>query len=254
MATRNHLLTAFLVRHRELRSPQDLGRPSQMSPRRGRPWSRISMELMAKEIGVSKPYYRQIEHGTREPKASELDQIAAVLQMTWRGRAALFRRALGCEPTAASGSGTVSAPAGLRHCLLARQPSCVTDHAYNVLSFNEDFTKVYPAVAGGPAGQHNLLRALLLDPQAREQAATSPEWIQELTAELAEAAAFYPADATLQELHQAVAADHLIGPLYEEAPSYTYPDRDCKYVLSHALPGPGLRQLTLVCETPSTPL
>lgn len=127
---------------------------------------------------------------------------------------------------------------------------CVTDRAYNVLNYNDQFAQTFlsTAAARQAARRLNLMRALLLDPRTRKQTATSVEWVQELTAELVESVALSPADADLQQLHAEVAADSLVGPAYEDAPGYTYPDRQSKFLLSHTLPGLGLRQIILVWE------
>lgn len=103
MVRREDVLRALLVHHRRLRSPEDVGWTASTSSSnatarasRGRPRTFVSGEMLAKRAGVSKLTYQQTEHGVREPKASELEEIATLLQMTWRARAALFRRALGC--------------------------------------------------------------------------------------------------------------------------------------------------------------
>ncbi|QZY20209.1 hypothetical protein [Streptomyces decoyicus] len=57
MMNRKDLLKALLVHHRELRTPQDVGWRGTTSGGPGRPRDRISAELFAKSLGVSKPYY-----------------------------------------------------------------------------------------------------------------------------------------------------------------------------------------------------
>ncbi|AWN24869.1 helix-turn-helix domain-containing protein [Streptomyces sp. NEAU-S7GS2] len=247
MMNRNDLLKALLVHHRELGNPQDMGWRGTTSGRPGRPRTRISAELFAKSLGVSKPYYLKIENGRQHPKVDELEQIAELLKMSWRARAALFRRALGCAPVLAAARRPETEPV-LRQALLEPQASCRTDLAYNIRSHNDQFAALLPhAVIGSSADPRpNLMRAMLLWPPASEWAGSSAEWAEELTAELVEAIAVNPDNRELLELHEEVAADPVAGPVYANAHRYIFPDRDCKVVVSHSFPELNTRQLILV--------
>ncbi|MET7801920.1 helix-turn-helix domain-containing protein, partial [Streptomyces decoyicus] len=189
MLNRKDLLKALLVHHRTLRTPQDVGWRSTTSGGPGRPRKRISAELFAKSLGVSKPYYLKIENGKKTPKAEELEHIAEILKMTWRARAALYRRALGCTPILPALPRPGTSEPALRQALLEPQATCLTDLAYNIRSHNDQFTALLPhAAASSSAGPRpNLIRAMLLRPQASEWADNSTEWAEELTAELVEA-------------------------------------------------------------------
>ncbi|WP_327707028.1 helix-turn-helix domain-containing protein [Streptomyces decoyicus] len=160
----------------------------------GRPWRRISAELFAKSLGVSKPYYLKIENGQQPPKTEELEQIAELLKMTWRARAALYRRALGCTPVLPPPPHPETTEPALRQALLEPQATCHTDLAYNIRSHNDQFTALLPhAATGSSVDPHpNLIRATLLRPQASQSVDNSTEWIEELTAELAEAVTLHP--------------------------------------------------------------
>ncbi|MFC9227493.1 helix-turn-helix domain-containing protein [Streptomyces decoyicus] len=247
---RKDLLNALLVHHRELRTPQDVGWRGTTSGGPGRPRDRISAELFAKSLGVSKPYYLKIENGQQHPKAEELEQIAELLKMTWRARAALYRRALGCTPVLPAPPRPETTEPVLRQALLEPQASCLTDLAYNIRSHNDQFTALLPHAATGSSAdpRPNLIRATLLRPQATQWADNSTEWAEELTAELAEAAALHPDNHELLELHEEVAADPVAGPVYADAHRYVYPDRDGKVVISHSFPELNTRQVILVSD------
>ncbi|MFJ5804254.1 helix-turn-helix domain-containing protein [Streptomyces decoyicus] len=250
MLNRKDLLKALLVHHRELRTPQDVGWRSNPSGGPGRPRRRISAELFAKSLGVSKPYYLKIENGQKQPKAEELEHIAELLQMTWRARAALYRRALGCTPIRPAPPHPGTTEPALRQALLEPQASCLTDLAYNIRSHNDQFAVLLPhAAASSSAGPRpNLIRATLLHPQASQWTDNSTEWTEELTAELTEAVSLHPDNHELLELHEEVAADPSAGPVYADAHRYTYPDRDSKVVISHSYPELNTRQVTLVAS------
>ncbi|MGW2028523.1 MmyB family transcriptional regulator [Streptomyces decoyicus] len=248
MLNRKDLLKALLVHHRELRTPQDMGWQATTSSGPGRPRTRVSAELFAKSLGVSKPYYLKIENGRQQPKTEELEHIAALLKMTWRARAALYRRALGCTPVLPAPPRPEYAEPVLRQALLEPQATCHTDLAYNIRSHNDQFTALLPHAATGPSAgpRPNLIRATLLRPQASKWADNSTEWAEELTAELVEAVALHPNNRELLELHEEVAADSVAGPVYADAHRYAYPDRDSKVVVSHSFPELNTRQVILV--------
>ena len=248
MMHRNDLLKSLLVRHRELRCPQDTdrrGKPIGPGPKR----RRLSAEAFAKHLGVSKPYYLDIENSRRQATVDELEEIAALLTMTWRARAALFRRALGCEPLAASPLRPgASAPAALQQALREPQPTCITDLAYTIHSHNDQFAALLPhaAISAAEVPRPNLMRTMLLSSQPRDQTPNTEGWAEELTAELIESVAMHPDHPELHELHAEVAADDRMRPIYEKAGEYTYPDRDCKVVLSHTIAELQVRHLILV--------
>ncbi|MEU9489268.1 helix-turn-helix domain-containing protein, partial [Streptomyces decoyicus] len=248
MLNRKDLLKALLVHHRELRTPQDMGWQATTSSGPGRPRTRISAELFAKTLGVSKPYYLKIENGRQQPKTEELEQIAELLKMTWRARAALFRRALGCTPVLAAPPRPGSTEPVLRQALREPQASCLTDLAYNIRTHNDQFAALLPHATIGPTTgpRPNLIRATLLRPQASQWADNSTEWAEELTAELVEAVSLHPDNRELLGLHEEVAADPVAGPVYADAHRYEYPDRDGKVVVSHNFPELNTRQVILV--------
>ncbi|MFF4283191.1 hypothetical protein ACFY0Z_30965 [Streptomyces kronopolitis] len=243
MATRKDLLKDLLVQHRQRGDPRDLGWKPKPGIRPGRHRTRIAAELLAKELGVSKPYYLDIENSVRQAEVEELEHIAVLLKMTWRARAALFRRALGCVPMTPHPE--VPAPV-LHHDRLQEQPTCLTDLAYNVLDHNALFAALLPRVANSrPASpRRNLMRATLLHPRAGMWRGT--EWAQELAAELLEAVAMHPDNAELQQLHAEAAAHEQAGPIYAEASRYEFPDREGNLLLSHTLADLGVRHLTLI--------
>ncbi|MEJ8652682.1 helix-turn-helix domain-containing protein [Streptomyces sp. MS1.AVA.3] len=217
--------------------------------RRARPArTRISAELFAKSLGVSKPYYLKIENGRQPPKAEELEQIAELLKMTWRARAALYRRALGCTPVLPAPPRPGTAEPVLREALLEPRASCLTDLAYNIRSYNDQFAALLPhAASGSSAGPRpNLIRATLLRPQASQWTDNCTEWAEELTAELIEAVSLHPDNPELLQLHEEVAADPEAGPVYADAHRYAFPDRDSKVVVSHSFPELNTRQVILV--------
>ncbi|MGW9171080.1 MmyB family transcriptional regulator [Streptomyces decoyicus] len=250
MLNRKDLLKALLIHHRELRTPQDMGWQATTNSGPGRPRRGISAELFAKSLGVSKPYYLKIENGRQPPKAEELEQIAALMKMTWRARAALFRRALGCTPVLAAPPQPGTAEPVLREALLEPQASCLTDLAYNIRSHNDQFAALLPhaAISSSADPRPNLIRATLLRPQASQWTGNSAEWAEELTAELVEAIALHPNNPELLELHEEVAADPETGPVYADAHHYTFPDRDSKVVVSHSFPELNTRHVILVSD------
>ncbi|MGW9429967.1 MmyB family transcriptional regulator [Streptomyces decoyicus] len=223
------------------------GRPPRAAGPAG-PGGRVSAELFAKSLGVSKPYYLKIENGQQPPKAEELEHIAELLTMTWRARAALYRRALGCTPVLPAPPRPGTAEAVLREALLEPQASCLTDLAYNIRSHNDQFATLLPhAATGSSVGPRpNLMRATLLRPQASQRAGNSAEWAEELTAELVEAVSLHPNNHELLGLHEQVAADPVTGPVYADAHHYAYPDRDSKVMVSHSFPELNTRQVILV--------
>ncbi|WP_405413077.1 helix-turn-helix domain-containing protein [Streptomyces decoyicus] len=208
----------------------------------------MSAELFAKSLGVSKPYYLKIENGRQPPKAEELEHIAELLKMTWRARAALHRRALGCTPVLPAPPRPGTTEPVLRRALLEPQASCLTDLAYNIRSHNAQFTALLPHATIGPSTgpRPNLIRAPLLHPQASQRADNSTEWAEELTADLVEAVSLHPDNHELLELHEEVAADPSAGPIYADAHRYVYPDRDSKVAVSHNFPELNTRQVILV--------
>ncbi|WP_327707048.1 helix-turn-helix domain-containing protein [Streptomyces decoyicus] len=248
MLNRKDLLKALLVHLRELATPQDVGWHGTTSGGPGRPRDRISAELFAKSLGVSKPYYLKIENGQQQPKVEEVEQITELLKMTWRARAALYRRALGCTPVLPAPPRPGSTEPALRQALLEPQASCLTDLAYNIRSHNNQFTALLPHAALAPSTgpRPNLIRATLLHPQASQWADNSAEWTEELSAELVEAAALHPDNHELLGLHEEVAADPVASPIYADAHRYVFPDRECKVVVSHSFPELNTRQVTLV--------
>lgn len=248
MLTRKDLLKDLLVEHRQRGNPQDLGWRDRPGVRPGRRRTWISTDLLAKKLGVSKPYYQDIENSARQPKIEELEQIAALLKMTWRARAALFRRALGCIPVVAPLPHPGTPTPALDHTRLLEQPTCLTDLAYNVLTHNEHFAALLPRVATSrPTGpRRNLLRATLLQPRAGQWRGAA--WAQELTAELIEAVATHPGNAELQRLHAEVSAHEQLGATYAQASRYVFPDRESHLLLSHASAELGVRHLTLIRE------
>ncbi|WP_284050451.1 hypothetical protein [Streptomyces sp. MCA2] len=102
------------------------------------------------------------------------------------------------------------------------QASCLTDLAYNIRSHKDQFAALLPHAAIGPSAdpRPNLMRAILLRPQAPQWAGDSTEWAEELTAELVEAVSLHPDNRELLELHEEVAADPETGPLYANAHRY----------------------------------
>ncbi|MFI1203436.1 helix-turn-helix domain-containing protein [Streptomyces sp. NPDC020883] len=247
----------MLVRHRELTKPQASPYHQRLNaglkPQRLKPGPKptgTSAERFSKSLGMSKPIYLKIEKGEREPTVDEVEQIAALLHMTWRARAALFRRALHCEPTVAAESAAGSPLPTIQRALLAGAPSCVTDLAYNIASHNDLFATLLPhaATSGPAAARPNLMRAALLQPYADRWSANSPEWQEELTAELIESVALHQDHPELQQLHTEVSEDPVAGPVYANAPRYVFPDRDCKLLLSRTFPELGVRHLFFLCE------
>ncbi|MGW8395882.1 MmyB family transcriptional regulator [Streptomyces lydicus] len=211
----------------------------------GGPRRATSQEQVARQAGMSQPWYAQLERGQRRGTVEQLERISRALRMTPRARTALYRRSAGHDPLPfTAGTEVASAPA-LWQEAMKTQPSCLTDVDFTVLAHNERFASCLPyALATGD--RPNVMQALLLRPEPRTHLPHWHLWAELLTAELAEATALYGQSENLQRLHHQVAADETVGPLYRAAGSYLFPDTGCKAVLLETTPYAGARRLTFI--------
>ncbi|WP_411138064.1 helix-turn-helix domain-containing protein [Streptomyces sp. C10] len=234
-------VTATALLQQLLRGYRELGNLSCTDgPRRV-----ASQEQVARQAGMSQPWYAQLERGRRRGTVEQLERISQALRMTPRARIALFRRSAGHDPLPLGPDTATASATALWHEAMKVQPTCLTDVDFNVLAYNESFASCLP-YALATDERPNVMQTLLLRSEPRTQLAHWRLWAELLTAELAEAAALYGRSEDLQSLHLQVVADETVGPLYRTAGSYLFPDTDCKAVLRESTVYPGVRQLTFI--------
>ncbi|REK84514.1 hypothetical protein DY245_42925 [Streptomyces inhibens] len=166
----------------------------------------------------------------------ELKQVADLLQMTWRARVALYRRALRSEPHPSSGGPVTPASDSSWARGLLSQPTCLVDTSFAVLDWNQPFAKLV-RVSERRLARGNLMSLLLMEDVAREWA-DGDTWQEILAAELIEAAALHWTESPhLQQLHEAALDDPVVGSVYEKSAGYTFPERNCKLAMRYLHPG-----------------
>ncbi|MEU3878089.1 helix-turn-helix domain-containing protein [Streptomyces sp. NPDC029704] len=235
--TKEELLKGLLVGYRK-RGHRD----ADDQPRRA-----VTQDDLARFLGIWRRWYGQLESGKRVPKVEELEQIAHFLEMTPRARTALFRRALSCDPMPWPTYGDAGAAPTLWQASMDAHPTCLTDAGFTILRHNDRFASRFPyAVVGDEGSTPNLIRLLVLRPEAREHLSAWGQWAELLTAELAEALALHRENQELQRLHREVSEDQAAGPVYARAATYLFPDDECKAALIEAPSVAGARQLTLI--------
>ncbi|MFI0220243.1 helix-turn-helix domain-containing protein [Streptomyces lydicus] len=224
-----------------LRGYRELGNPSAAGDSR----RATSQEQVARKVGMSQPWYAQLERGQRRGTVEQLDRISRVLRMTPRARTALFRRSAGHDPLPFTADTPAAGAPALWHEVMEAQPTCLTDGDFTILAHNERFATCLPYILATD-DRPNVMQALLLRPEPRTQIAHWRLWAELLTAELAETVALYGQGGNLQPLHTQVAADETVGPLYRTAGSYLFPDTERKAILLETVPYAGVRQLTFI--------
>lgn len=153
----------FLRARRELVTPESVGIPHGRRRVKG-----LRREELAVLAGISPDYYTRIEQGRdRNPSAQILSAIARVLQLD--AEATAYLHELGRPlPSLSDRSNDVSPGVAS----LLRQlpfPAFVQDRVMTVLAANALATRLSPHFRPGV----NLLRAVFLDPDARE---LHPDW------------------------------------------------------------------------------
>jgi transcriptional regulator with XRE-family HTH domain len=154
----------YLRARRELVRPEDVGLP-EVDRRRVPGLRRSELAMLA---GISNEYYIRLEQGRdRHPSTLVLDALARALQLDEHATAHLHQLAAPAPRGTTRRRRAEKVPVRIE--LLLRSldgttPAYVTDRLMNVLAANTLATAVLPLLRPG----HNFIRALFLDPSARE--------------------------------------------------------------------------------------
>ncbi|WP_328944284.1 helix-turn-helix transcriptional regulator [Streptomyces sp. NBC_00250] len=127
----------------------------------------------------------------------------------------------------------------------------VSDAEFDVIAHNEEFRSFFPR-GQGPA---NMMRWLLLDPEARTEVLIDWEalWAPAIMPNLKQAVELRPDNPALVRLEQDVLADPVAGPLYRGCASVPVPHFDgSELPARHAVYGPG-RLATCLAEPVTAP-
>jgi transcriptional regulator with XRE-family HTH domain len=153
----------YLRARRELVRPEDVGIPD-VDRRRVPGLRRSELAMLA---GISIEYYVRLEQGRdRHPSTLVLDALARALQLDEHATAHLHQLAAPAprRPRRRRTEKVSAQIDALLRSLDRTTPAYVTSRLLNVLAANELATAVLPLVVPG----HNFVRAIFLDPIARE--------------------------------------------------------------------------------------
>jgi transcriptional regulator with XRE-family HTH domain len=195
-----HRLGEYLRVRRGLIDPRDVG----LTDRRKRRVPGLRREELARLAGISVDYYVRIEQGRQLPSAQVLDALAQALQLD--RAASVYLHELGRpgpRPQPAPPSEEVSI--GLSQLLhsSAEVPAFVLSRLRNVLVVNALAAALIPILRPGT----NQLRALFLDPIAKDLYQDWSFMTGTATAALRTAAATNPDDPAFNDLVDSLCAD-----------------------------------------------
>ena len=161
----DNLLGAYLKDRRAKLDPVAFGFPG---ARRRTPGLR--REEVAQRANISPTWYTWLEQGRGGgPSADVLDRIASALMLTDVEREHLFLLGLGHPPEARYRQDDGVSPR-LQRVLDALEPSpaLIRTATWDVLAWNRAVAVMLTDYAALPPGQRNILRAIFLDPRARD--------------------------------------------------------------------------------------
>jgi transcriptional regulator with XRE-family HTH domain len=156
-------LAAFLRTRRERIRPEDVGLP----PGSRRRTAGLRREEVAQLAGVGVTWYTWLEQGRPINASSQvLDAIARTLKLDAVERAHLFRLA---DVPGTDQLGTCvecSLPDDVQDVLdaLASVPASVVNERFDLLAWNDMYSRIYPRVTSAPVGERNTLVATLTQP------------------------------------------------------------------------------------------
>ncbi|MFF9458047.1 MmyB family transcriptional regulator [Streptomyces flaveolus] len=215
--------------------PVELGWPKRTG--RGRRSRGLSQAQVAQALFVTEKTYAEFERGnTSQPSTEFLDNVAKVLNMAERERAALYVYAVGYEPPfpldPMAGTNVDPAWQVAVNCV-SGQPCYINDVAWNVLAANDDFKLMFPQPEGKSPElpERNLIRWMLLCEDAREHHLVDwdTRWAPQVAAQLRTAVAAHPCNADLLQLDKEVNDDPVAGPIYRDhSLAYIHPDGDAR--------------------------
>lgn len=141
-------------------------RPRTKAARRGG----LTQAEVARLVGVSEGWYRCLERGVRRDFSDDfLLRVAKVLDLDAAERLALFLGSVGRTPPADPPPWCTPPLADTTAHLVGRQaphPCYLSDAAWNITAANAPMTQWFPWTSGP---RPNLMRWVLLSPEAREQ-------------------------------------------------------------------------------------
>ncbi|AGL20706.1 helix-turn-helix domain-containing protein [Actinoplanes sp. N902-109] len=191
----DNALGEFLRARRELTRPERVGLPPAAGRRRVPGLRREEVAMLA---GVSSDYYVRLEQGRdRHPSDQVLEALSRVLDLGPDGLEHA-RRLAGATPAPRRPKSRGTVVPGLRRLLDAMSdcPCLVVDRHLDVLAANVLARALNPAFAPG----HNLVRAMFLDPGARDLYVEWDRHAQETVASLRASAGTDPDDPRLSEI------------------------------------------------------
>lgn len=211
--------------------PVELGWPERTG--RGRRSPGLSQAQVAQALFVTERTYALLERGDMAaPNTAFLDNVAKVLRMGERERAALYVYALGYEPSIPMDPHSgANVPPTWQQAVnnVAGQPCYINDVAWNVLAANDDFIRMFPQTPGQTPSlpEQNLMRWMLLREDAREHHLVDWEkfWAEPVAAQLRTAVSSHPENEDLQQLAREVEEDPVVGPIYRTSDiAHIHPD------------------------------
>lgn len=198
----------------------------------GRRGDGLSQRDAAHLGGVSERWYRALEAGKSANYSVEfLDRLAMGLGLSGAERHALYLRATGRPPTllaAPEPDAAAEMDEQLQQFLDTQppNPAYVSDVAWNIVGRNQPFRAWFPwAVRDG-----NLMRWILLDPEARDRLVNWREdWARPALGQIRYALSQYPKNEALRRLER----DVLAGPwdmreMWGRREVYEHPERDVR--------------------------
>lgn len=242
-------LNGLLEARREAIDPTTVGlqRPTRQGRRaKGLGLSQEQVDTLA---GYRRGTYNRLVNGKMdEPNFELLGAYALALRFTEQQWTAMCNYARGQVPpdTLYEDAG-LEVPAVWRQWVegVDRHVAYITDRSWNLLAWNCRFSEIFTGL-GWP---NNMMEWMLLSDDARGMPGDPHKpgiltnwqtaWAPYVLPQLRAARARFRRDRTLFEVEQAVCADPIAGPLYEErANASTHPDGDRRPQL-HPIHGPG---------------
>ncbi|MFI9240634.1 helix-turn-helix domain-containing protein [Streptomyces sp. NPDC053079] len=237
--------------------PTEIGWPPRSG--RGRTARGLSQAQVAQLLYKTERWYGEFERGNLSSPAPEmLDAVARVLRMSEHQRSALYHYSLGYEPPVPADPRSADRvnPAWQRAVdAVTGHAAYLTDTAWNLLACNDMFVRMFPRAPGAQprVPERNMMRYMLLNPQARELMLLSwkEQWAEPVTGAFRAALAAHPGNADLQQLEADVMADPEAGAVYRRGGvAHIHPDGDRRALRHWAYPGEPAGHVTMCMARP----
>jgi transcriptional regulator with XRE-family HTH domain len=161
----------------------------------------LQREELALLAGIDADYYTRLEQGeTLQPSGGVLDALARVLRLDDDERAHLFTLAERGSTGQEAAPQEEVRPAVSRVVASLPTPAWVVDHRLDLLAWNGPAEALLTDWSALPRAERNMLRFLLLDPEARARYLTWERAARELIGKLRAATVHWPDDQRTTEL------------------------------------------------------